>query len=83
MARPRIPVPVGTRFGALTITGEVDAVHRFYGGGTVRLMVVRCDCGNERQVRLMNLRSGNTLSCGCHAHRPKAQTAAWATLGAA
>jgi hypothetical protein len=25
----------------------------------------RCDCGNEVDVRLTNIKSGNTASCGC------------------
>lgn len=29
------------------------------------MVVVRCDCGTEKQVRLCNLRSGRTTSCGC------------------
>ncbi len=33
--------------------------------GTVSLWLCRCDCGNEREVHLSSLRSGNSKSCGC------------------
>jgi hypothetical protein len=33
-------------------------------GGKAQV-VVRCQCGEERLVRLNNLRTGNTTSCGC------------------
>lgn len=28
----------------------------------------RCDCGNEKEIRLSSLKSGNTKSCGCLEH---------------
>lgn len=48
-----------------------------------RIAVVRCDCGKERRVLLVNLRNGHTKSCGHlrgqtfpkwlvkHGHRPR------------
>ena len=50
----------GQRFGRLVVIRE-------YGrskGGFV-LWLCKCDCGNELVVRSVNLRSGNTQSCGC------------------
>ena len=51
---------VGRRFGRLTVTGYKkppkfvhDVVH------------CKCDCGNEKDVTIFNLKSGNTKSCGC------------------
>lgn len=35
-------------------------------GQTHRMFLVICDCGQELAVLLGSLRSGNTLSCGCH-----------------
>lgn len=29
----------------------------------------KCDCGNESEVALGNLRSGHTMSCGCNKHK--------------
>lgn len=59
MRQPEINVAIGTRFGRLT---TVDHPHR-------RLKYVackcRCDCGQELDVRVSNLRSGVTRSCGC------------------
>ena len=40
-----------------------------------RLWLCRCDCGNQKEVRVEKLRSGATKSCGClqveASHRPK------------
>lgn len=47
------------RYGRLTIIGEGGRV----GGRPAALC--RCDCGNERVVRLRNLEIGKTQSCGC------------------
>ncbi len=48
------------KFGRLTVVGE-------YGKDEagMRLCVVQCDCGIRTIVRLNNLRSGQTSSCGC------------------
>jgi len=51
---------VGRRFGLLVVTGVARAV-----GDQYSMMDCRCDCGNEKRVRLGNLRAGNTRSCGC------------------
>lgn len=45
----------GERFGRLVVTAIVD-------GQTRKCL---CDCGTESIVRRCNLKSGNTLSCGC------------------
>lgn len=76
MPRPRTPIDAGRRFHSLTIIAELEPHQRPYGGGTLRHFAVRCDCGAERVVRLQNLLSGNTRSCGCKAHRRATETAA-------
>jgi hypothetical protein len=53
---PNLP---GDRYGRLTLVEEVA------GQGRSR-WVVRCDCGEVRQVRLSSLRNGNSISCGCY-----------------
>lgn len=50
-------VKIGARFGILTIQ-SVPAPY----GGKVHCI---CDCGTLATVRMTNLRSGNTKSCGC------------------
>jgi hypothetical protein len=53
-------VAVGQKFAQLTVVCRVgnDAA------GRVRLRC-KCNCGNERIVRLTDLRRGHTKSCGC------------------
>lgn len=65
MASRRIVVPVGTVFGRLSVILELP-VRRSRRGGTKRWFLCCCDCGVERSVRLGNLRSCHTQSCGRH-----------------
>jgi len=51
---------MGHPFAQLTVMGRVDND----AAGRVRLRC-KCDCGNECVVRLTDLRSGHTKSCGC------------------
>lgn len=51
---PRLRHFPGTRFGRLVIVSRA---------GT--RITCRCDCGAERVVRLANLTTGHTTSCGC------------------
>lgn len=46
----------GKHFGKLVVTGE---------GAKPGYWHVKCDCGNEKDVRAGSLKSGNTKSCGC------------------
>jgi hypothetical protein len=60
LTRPDI---VGDRFERLTaedVSREQTQSGRFYW-----FALCRCDCGNSVRVAVNNLRSGNTLSCGC------------------
>lgn len=56
------PVPVGERFGRLTVLG-LDSVHPRYGA----VYRVRCDCGTEKTVMRAALMHPTcaTRSCGC------------------
>lgn len=51
----------GQRFGKLT------ALYRNYWDAAIDHSVwrVKCDCGNERNVRLDRLMGGAVRSCGC------------------
>lgn len=52
---------IGERFGLLIVLAAADCED-----GTNRPMArVRCDCGTTVVVRIANLFSGNTRSCGC------------------
>lgn len=60
----RCEVKSGERFGKLTIIKEVD---RFTqpSGQTQRGFLCKCDCGNNKKVRLSHLRHNRVISCGC------------------
>ena len=52
---------LGERFGRLTVIGDAPKENPRQR----RKVMCRCDCGNIVPVRLSNLVSGNTQSCGC------------------
>ena len=58
MALKDYTTEIGNTYGKLTITGIFRKKGRVYAK-------TLCDCGNEYVVRLCNLTSGNTKSCGC------------------
>lgn len=63
MSRKRIEINPGDRYGMLTIVKETTPDKYF------RKFICRCDCGNESNVYIQNLRSGLTQSCGCRRDR--------------
>lgn len=50
---------LGNRYNRLTILEELPT------DKYVRIVGCLCDCGNYSKVRLTNLRTGHTKSCGC------------------
>ena len=52
----------GDKYGKLTVLGRAPDV------GRQSAWRCRCGCGNEVVVRMCDLRSGHTKSCGCLAH---------------
>lgn len=54
----------GETFGRLTVLRETGAVCS-PNGTRFRRVVCRCECGKQKTVRVNNLRSGHTHSCGC------------------
>lgn len=54
-----LDIPVGTKFGLLSIIGYLPSKNRH------RYMEVQCDCGAVKNVRLDGLTSGMVVSCGC------------------
>lgn len=61
---PRLEIPIGARFCRLTVIGEVaPAVEP--SGQTKRMVLCKCECGTTLAVRLTNLRTKHTQSCGC------------------
>ena len=53
---------VGKRFGRLVVIGE--SAQRKKDGSICYLC--KCDCGKTKIINGMNLRRGDTLSCGCY-----------------
>ncbi len=60
MARARIKLAAGQRFGRLIVVAEVE------GFPKQRSFYVVCDCGRERTAQLAHLLVGCTTSCGCY-----------------
>jgi hypothetical protein len=77
-----VAIKIGMRFGRLIVT----APELPRGGRTMFRCV--CDCGAERVVRSVHLRSGHTASCGCgrekHGHTSNGKTSraylAWTNM---
>lgn len=71
MPRAFTPIPIGSRFTMLVVTGapSITFDHR----QKKRMYPVRCDCGREKLVQCENLKSGATRSCGCIRTREGAQ----------
>ena len=53
---PKVNVRQGEKFGKLTIIGI---------GSSNKHRQCKCECGNITNVKLCNLTSGNSKSCGC------------------
>jgi len=63
MGRPRLPVPVGERFGHLTVLGPAPT--RSIGGKQPSAWRCRCDCGIVCEPVASKVKDGHTRSCGC------------------
>lgn len=51
--------PFGERYGHMIVLQNLGVVNR------ARRVLARCDCGTEKAVRYVSLRSGHTKTCGC------------------
>ena len=60
MGRPRLPVPIGERFGRLVVLEPAPP-----GGYGKSRWLCQCDCGPTRSFDAAFLRSKRTRSCGC------------------
>jgi hypothetical protein len=54
---------VGQQFGELTVLRFVEK--KYYEETSINMWECECTCGNVVTVAQNNLKSGNTLSCGC------------------
>ena len=64
MAKKKIEVKSGDRYGMLTVLEEV-APYVAPSGEKKRRVKCKCDCRGTTIVRIDSLRKGDTLSCGC------------------
>jgi hypothetical protein len=55
---------IGQRFGRWVVEAAAGS-HQNPCGSKVRMWHCRCDCGTERAVRQVHLRTGKSRSCGC------------------
>ena len=55
----KLDIKVGEEYYRLTIIEEITS------GKSIRRFRCMCDCGNITDVNLVDIRSGNTKSCGC------------------
>lgn len=55
----------GKKFGRLTVIKRVED-HITSGGHPQPQWLCKCDCGTEKIVLGLRLRSGTTKSCGCY-----------------
>lgn len=62
---------IGVKFGRLTAISEAEPKIRKDRNTTIRRMLCACECGSEVLVTVPDLRSGNTLSCGCVANEAR------------
>lgn len=60
----RLEIPKGKRFGKLVVIKEVDKFIQ-PSGQKQRGFLCKCDCGNNKKVRLSHLRHNRVNSCGC------------------
>jgi hypothetical protein len=61
----KIELKIGDRFNRLIIIKEIEPYFDLNSKNKFRRFLCKCDCGNEKSVRLNDLRSDNVKSCGC------------------
>jgi len=57
-------VTLGERFGFLTVIGEGEIRKIGTKGKTQRFLEVKCDCENEKFIKMSKIKSGEQTSCG-------------------
>ncbi len=64
MVRSRISIAPGSRYGYLTVMGELPPRLNEHGK-PLRMIQCMCDCGATKAIPIHPLTHGNTVSCGC------------------
>lgn len=65
--KPRIINP-GDKFNYLTFIREDYPVYA-KNGNKRRYGIFRCDCGNEKRIRIHSVTSSRIVSCGCYCRK--------------
>lgn len=63
-AMSKLDIKNGTKFGKLTAIKEVERI-KLPSGQYNRAFLCKCDCGNEKVIRLLHLVRGRIKTCGC------------------
>lgn len=61
----RIDLKSGYKVNMLTVLCELPPKIR-NNGNERRLLLCKCDCGNEKEILFQSITSRRTYSCGCH-----------------
>jgi hypothetical protein len=62
--KQKLEITKGQKYGKLTVIEEIEPnISR--SGQKERKLLCSCECGNQKIIRLVNLRNGKTKSCGC------------------
>ena len=56
----RLEIQLGTKYNMWTLVREVPKLDQG------RRFLCRCDCGTEKELNLVYLRMGRSISCGCN-----------------
>jgi hypothetical protein len=59
----KLEINKGDRYGRLTVVNELQPITQ--KGIKKRVVRCKCDCGKIKDLVIYNLRSGETVSCGC------------------
>ena len=62
--RTKIKLKKGNHFGMLTVIGEAP-IKYLPCGQKNRFILCKCDCGKNKEIRLLHLIRGRIQSCGC------------------
>lgn len=60
----RLNINTGDKYGKLTVIKETNSI-RIPSGQINRIFLCKCDCGFEKEIRLLHLCRGRIISCGC------------------
>jgi len=56
---------IGVVYGKLTVMSE-SAPHYTLGGNKKRIISCKCDCGEVKDLTMVDVFAGRIVSCGCH-----------------